>query len=612
MPATFDAFLALLHAGRNAKSSVAGAEAGGDRCGDCQNAPSASDAPETALPGHRRDGARCAESTIPRGSAPATDRVAQNQWVWAGSLLGLAVVVFAVVALSSPGRIDVVDGQTRYEVGRSFVEHGDSILRDSDAWFGVFPGRNGERYSTYRFPQSVVAAAAILVSDLIGPVREIRRHFFFSLSGAALCAAIAVLYACWFRRLAHDRTASLAWAAGGIFCTPTWFYGTTTFDDVLGSLVVLLAVYAAWMLRERRPVGGAVISGLLFGLAFNCKPPLALFMPIAVAALWDPQRARSERWWQARLMFLCMAAGVIAYQAYDLWKFPPSTWPKLAEAREEYVALWPGNPLAGFLSLLISPGIGGLWYWPAVTVAVVGLVAWRREQKLLTVTTWLSCLAFLAFIGSIRFFSGEPAWGPRYLTPVFALFWIFVPAGAARLRWPIAGSLLAVSFLFQVAGLSVDTMRFFSGENELAAEGFVKNPWTYFRFDRSQLVARSRQLYELTTYDGPPARSFSPAKKPSLPLIAYRKVNEPLSATNHHVLGTFRPWWCAYPYLAVDERPVDLQFAVKLLLIAAEIGLGVVLLSLARGSRIRENSGDVTPQAGLALPLFLPPSGTRA
>ena len=235
-----------------------------------------------------------------------------NRWRWRLSLAGLALFVFSIVALSSPGRIDVIDGQTRYEVGRSFVEHGDSIVRDADAWFAVFPGRNGERYSNYRFPQSVFAAAAILVSDATGPVREIRRHFFFSLSGAVLCAAIAVLYACWFRRIGHGRVASLAWASGGIFCTPTWFYGTTTFDDVLGSLVVLLAVYTAWVLRDRRPVAGAIVSGLLLGLAFNCKPPLVLFMPMAVAALWNPQRAKSERWWQARLMFLCTASGVIA------------------------------------------------------------------------------------------------------------------------------------------------------------------------------------------------------------------------------------------------------------------------------------------------------------
>ncbi|HQU45860.1 MAG TPA: glycosyltransferase family 39 protein, partial [Pirellulales bacterium] len=401
---------------------------------------------------------------------------------WGLSLTGLAIVVFSIVAISSPGRIDVVDGHTRYEVGRSCVEHGDSIVRDPDAWFAAFPGRNGERYASYRFPQSMVAAVAIVISDLTGPVREIRRHFFFSLSGSVLCAALAVLYACWFHRLGHGRAASLAWAAGGIFYTPTWFYGTTTFDDVLGSLVLCMAIFSAWVLREHRPKCAAVVSGLLLGLAFNCKPPLALFLPVAVAALWDVRRAKHERWLQARIAFLCIAAGVIGYQAYDLWKFPPSTWQRLAEARGEYVALWPGNPLAGFLSLLVSPGMGALWYWPALVVALFGVVAWRRRQRLFAAMTGLSCLAFLTFIGSIRFFSGEPAWGPRYLTPVFALLWIFVPAGAERLGAPKSAALLAASLIIQVAGLSLDTMRFFSGEKESTAGRFLEDAWSYFHF----------------------------------------------------------------------------------------------------------------------------------
>ncbi len=49
--------------------------------------------------------------------------------------------VFAVAALSGPGRIDIVDGQARFEAARSLIETGDSTVRDARVWFGVFPGR---------------------------------------------------------------------------------------------------------------------------------------------------------------------------------------------------------------------------------------------------------------------------------------------------------------------------------------------------------------------------------------------------------------------------------------------------------------------------------------
>src|SRR5438093_10129198 len=95
---------------------------------------------------------------------------------WALVLVGQFVFVFALVALSGPGRIDIVDGQTRYEVARSLVEHGDHQVRDERVWFWVLPGRDGERYTTYRFPQSLLGVPAIWLADATGPVTEGRRH----------------------------------------------------------------------------------------------------------------------------------------------------------------------------------------------------------------------------------------------------------------------------------------------------------------------------------------------------------------------------------------------------------------------------------------------------
>ena len=55
---------------------------------------------------------------------------------WALTLVGLALFVFAVVALTAPGRIDIEDGQTRFEAGRSLIEHGDTAIRDPRlVWF---------------------------------------------------------------------------------------------------------------------------------------------------------------------------------------------------------------------------------------------------------------------------------------------------------------------------------------------------------------------------------------------------------------------------------------------------------------------------------------------
>src|SRR3954470_8782271 len=82
---------------------------------------------------------------------------------------GLFISVFAVVALTGPGRIDIVDGQARYEVARSLALNGDSAVRHSHVWFGVFPGPEARRYTYYRFPHSVLGAPAVWLADLAGP-----------------------------------------------------------------------------------------------------------------------------------------------------------------------------------------------------------------------------------------------------------------------------------------------------------------------------------------------------------------------------------------------------------------------------------------------------------
>src|SRR6185437_14247596 len=150
------------------------------------------------------------------------------------------------------------------------------------------------------------------------------------------------------------------------------------------------------------------------------------------------------------------------------------------------------------------------------------------------------------------------------------------PQGAARLRWPKAALLLAASLVIQVAGLAIEPMRFFTGENVVAAEAFLKNPWTYFRFDRSQLLARPRQIWDVLSYDGPPPATFTPAKQPTLPLIIYVKTKKKFEARNYQVLSSLRPWWITYQHLRPGERPVEIGATLRGLVWTAMAGLATI------------------------------------
>jgi hypothetical protein len=546
---------------------------------------------------------------------------------WPVALTGQFFVVFAVVALSSPGRIDIVDGQTRYEVARSLVDHGDSIIRDKACWFAVYDGRNGEKYTDYRLPQSLLGVLAIVTADATGPVDETRRQFFFSLISPALAACIGVIYAIWFRRLGQGLGASLAWGAAGVFCTPTWYYGTSTFDDILGTSAIVLAVATAWLGRERRPILGAVVAGLAMAWAVNCKPPLVFFTLVVLAAAYRPTVSLRRQFLPAGLVCLSVVLGVIGYKVYHSYKFPPGTTDVFAAYGKLYGSWTTINPLPGLAGLALSPSCGVLWYCPTLFLSWRGWLAWRERQRLFCMAILATSLMFVASISFLPFFKGEPCWGPRYLTPVFAIVWIFVPAALMTVRMEMAKLVLGLGLMVQLLGLSVDPIRLFV-QIPLLWNYFNDYPWLVFDANISHLVQRPRELVEVLTPQATPAAEFSPAPLPThagcisaaappltsiVGLMASPCAPGPLNGAlgvwptynlevpiatqnavhHYHIFNAPRPWVFSQWYLAEEARPVNLGNSIYLL---ASLGaLGLIMTVVSSRHRLRPSQRDDSP-----------------
>jgi hypothetical protein len=510
---------------------------------------------------------------------------------WGVALVGEFLFVLAAVALSGPGRIDIVDGQTRYEVARSLVEYGDSVVRDPEVWFWVFPGRAGQRYTPYRFPQSVLGAGAIVIADATGPVSEGRRHFFFTLISAFACALLAVCYALWFRRAGLAPGAALLWSLAGVFCTPSWFYGTSTFDDILGTAAVVGAVCVAFLSRRRLPLPGAAAAGLLLGVAFNCKEPLGIFVLAVLAANKDRARPWRGQFGRVLLVLAGLALGVLTYVAYDAYKFPPETKATLAQLQASYVPFWPGNlgaVAAAVFGLALSPGAGMFWYFPPLVLCLCGLRRWWPAEKWFCRAVLAGCAVFFGFLCCLTFFAGDPTWGPRYLTPVFGVLWLFAPAGAASL-WPgFRKFLLGAGVFVQLLALGVDPHRLYIQRHLTAAFYYDLSPWLYGDSAVSHLLNRPREIAEVLNPDRPASAAFTPAPSPTFAFPVINRIYDegPAAIHKYHVLNSLRPWWASQWHLAPDDRPVDLLGTLLLLTGTALAGLGLMAVAV-RGTRGR-------------------------
>jgi hypothetical protein len=438
---------------------------------------------------------------------------------------------------------------------------------------------------------------------------------------------LAIVYALWFRCLGYRPVAAVAWGAAGIFCTPSWYYGTSTFDDILGTLAVVSAAAIMWMCRQRRPWLGAALSGLALGWAVNCKPPLILFALPALAALYRAEVPWRRQLATALLLVPGLALGIVFFKAYDAYKFPPGSDDIAALNVRMNGPIWTSNPVPGLMSLAVSPSCGALWYCPTLFLSWRGWRAWRERQRLFCVATLATALLFTCFISFLTFFKGEPGWGPRYLTPVFALFWVFVPAALQDVRVGLARATLALGATVQLLGLSVDSQRLFV-QLPLHWNYYMVYPWLGFDATISHLLQRPREIVEVLSPDETPAPYYSPAPLPTHagglptgpPVVASlgglmgtpmgpgalntvttirpaAQLQMPVlmqgAVQKYHIFRSPRPWVFSQWYLAERDRPVDLSGTLALGLGAALAG--VVLAAVGCWAASRPGLPDSEP-----------------
>ena len=183
---------------------------------------------------------------------------------------------------------------------------------------------------------------------------------------------------------------------------------------------------------------------------------------------------------------------------------------------------------------------------------------------------------FFGFIASLSFFKGDPAWGPRYLTSLYAALWLFAPDGARRFRLRETVVLLTLGFVVQILALSVDPERL-PLERKLPTTFGAYYPGLYFDAGLAGLLNRPREIVEIWRLRNQRVERFSWSDPATAgPQIVTR---EELESDPIHRFGrftTFRPWWTSYQYMPDHERPVSLPWTATVLAVALLGGIGLV------------------------------------
>lgn len=565
---------------------------------------------------------------------------------WRIACWGAFFLLLGVYLFSHPGRIDMIDGQYRFDVSRNLINLNGPCV--SDYWLVQAPlptnPKTGNFYSYYTAPASFFPLPLMIASRALLGVKAASDRFSFSLASAFAGAMLAPLLLAFYRRLGVALKPALGWTA--VFCLATlWWPGAeTVFDQVQHGIVLMAMLLAAYDVAKGGAWGLALVTGLLGGVLFNYRIPFLALLP-AFPIYWivEARRSKAEsgqspKGLRPNIAAYCVGVGIglAGYALYNWVRFGSTSMPHYVNG-----VTMVGNPVAGFLTLTISPGKGLLWYSPPLLLAAFGLAGfWRKDRGLAGLVIALS-IVHLCEMSSLSFAGGDWCWGPRYLIPIMPLWALAFPYIVYRVLKPwIVSSIVGLGFAVQLLGLSVDHHRFFYYRRLPAL--FWMNEWSYFRF--SQLAARPAEVIESiaewnwrrpminsgpmgeATYCpfGPPRRPAKAAgtQKPTpgkakvtvrsitsngaaalIKKAADKQTRRPIPpppdprvwVQRYRIFYDPRPWWGWINDVPLDQRPVDPMAFFLFCTVTTCLGAGLLGAGLKGVRKSSQDPAEYSP-----------------
>ncbi len=512
----------------------------------------------------------------------------------AGAAVGLFLALLGLYVLTSPGRIDMIDGQFRYEVARNWLDRGRPDIVDRTLIpIGLAIMTQNGVYAVYNAAGSVAGMPFILLARALPDSSTERERFMFSMVGPVFGAALGGLLVVAYSMLGLSLARAVLWACVCCLATLWWPGSTTIFDQNQHAFWLALALILAWESGRRRRVWPAALGGLAGAILLNYQESYALLLPaigLAVAST-SPDASRTGETQLTRtidpgtirryLAFgLACGLGFVSLVAYNHARFGALTY---AGRYTDPLIFGFGHPIAALFGLFLSPGKGVFLFSPPLLLALIGgRRLFARAPGLAFAIAGASIIHVLVVM-QLVFFGGDWAWGPRYLLILIPMWALAMPFAAERAkRWGVT-TLVALGLLSQALGVSLDHQRFFL-ERNLAPHFWAVDPWFYLR--NSQLLARVAEVWE-TAREGVPgqATSFSPTPRRE---VTYSPLGLPprqhgYSATWIRRFKVFylpRPWPLWMFHLDEGQRPVEPGPLIFLCGASLALGAGVAVWSV--------------------------------
>ena len=415
-----------------------------------------------------------------------------SRWAvrWRDPLFLLCLVAGLLAFVVQSGELGSADTMHRLQTTHWLWTSQPQVFPNEYPEFGLH-GRGGQIFSWYGIGQSLL----MLPADLVGTwmahwhiftdyeddpaIRSIVVSYSTNILVAVLTALIAFRF---LRQLRFEVKESIAGVLGLLLCTTHLHYTQNMMENNYLMLLTLIgfSYQYEWLKSENRRALW-IGSGAL-GLNLLTRVTTALDLLAAgvflLLVLWLKQ-VRGRTLWHRILAYCKVAVPVYAVftfieRAYNFYRFGSWTQTYIPIFARESRAQDPTLPAnfpwstpfnEGFFGALFKPEKSIFLFDPLVVLALVLIVClWKRlgtEIRAYAATSLLLLLGYIAFYARYTYWSGDFAWGDRYVsTAVEMVALLAVPlliAHRANLSlwiWRGGIALIAVSFIIQLASLA--------------------------------------------------------------------------------------------------------------------------------------------------------------
>lgn len=412
-----------------------------------------------------------------------------SRW-WSDPLSLLIVVACLGAIVVQSGELGSADTAHRLQTAHSFWTSEPPVFPNEYPEFGLH-GRGGKLYDWYGIGQPLLLLPADIVASGIAhlpifsgysddpSVRSIVVSYLVNILINPLTALICFRF---LRLLSFTPAESIAGALALLFCTTHLHYTQNMMENNYIQLLTLVGFtyqYDWWRTGKRTLllIGSAALGlNLLTRLTTGLDLLGAAFFLLLVA--WF-ERTRPRELWDRFLVYAKTSLPVYAVflaadRLYQFYRFGSFFNTYVSIFANEYHHLDPTLPPnypwetpfhVGFLGPLITPEKSIFLFDPLLVLTMVMVMrAWSRftpEIKAYIVAAFALLLAYISFYARYTVWSGDFAWGDRYVSTAAQLAaFISVPlllrhrAYLGAFIWRAGLALIAISTLIQIASLT--------------------------------------------------------------------------------------------------------------------------------------------------------------